>query len=428
MCVYVSGHSVGISNNIGTFLQLSDIHHDPEYAIGSPTNCFLGSTGMGCCRADSIPLDPPGSANKWGDFNCDMSDTFLDAALKWINNTFNNNPENSLDFAIVTGDLLHHKDLDYSIKSNTKNIKIFTDFMNKYFPYTFIIPIRGNHDSCPIDQQWKANETLSENIAKLWKPWFDDFDDDNTAYNTFKSYGYYTLQIVEGVYVIAIDTLWNDKNNIITHYETDPGNQYAWLEKTLSDYERRDADVWVLMHIPLGSGEMSNNASLKLQSMFARYNDTIKYIFAGHTHNDHFKFIRDDNNTIAGYLMIDASMESDHRNPSFRRYFYDRETFKILDYEQYVLNFTNQLENDEFVGFDLSYVFTKQYNVPDVSLSSYLSLDEKLAINESMFSAYYHNYTPLETYPICEDECRKNLLCEINYVNQYEYNNCLVNL
>ncbi len=138
--------------NIGSFIQLSDGHYDSLYAPNSPTNCLFGSTGLGCCRKDSIPLDPPGNASIWGDYNCDMSTLLLEKSLDWINKSLGN-----IDFYLKTGDWMHHHDVEYSVERNLQNIDAFTKIFNKYIPYSFVYPILGNHESFIIDQQYFVN-------------------------------------------------------------------------------------------------------------------------------------------------------------------------------------------------------------------------------------------------------------------------------
>ena len=105
-------------NNL-KILHITDIHYDPLYSTNSPTNCFLGNTGLGCCHKYDIPLKNSGKASKWGDYNCDLSYTFLDSTFKWIQKEF----YNTTQFIIYTGDSAGHHDFSNSLSVCEKIIK-----------------------------------------------------------------------------------------------------------------------------------------------------------------------------------------------------------------------------------------------------------------------------------------------------------------
>jgi len=78
------------------FGQISDIHYDPKYAVGSPTNCSLQTVGMTCCNIDSIPQIPYGSAGIVGEYSCDSSYNLVNMTLDF----FSGFP---MDFILWTG-------------------------------------------------------------------------------------------------------------------------------------------------------------------------------------------------------------------------------------------------------------------------------------------------------------------------------------
>lgn len=52
-----------------TFLHLSDIHLDLEYAVGTLAYC----DGEVCCREnEGYPTDPTLAAGQWGSLRCDL--------------------------------------------------------------------------------------------------------------------------------------------------------------------------------------------------------------------------------------------------------------------------------------------------------------------------------------------------------------------
>ena len=127
-------------------LHISDIHYDSRYHIGGVEHCYLGSTGLGCCRKNDIPLKPSGYANEWGSYNCDTPIKLLNESLKWISDHI------QIDKIIYTGDSVDHHDITQTIGHNLNEIGTVFTLFREYFPDTQLFHILGNHDTYPIDQ------------------------------------------------------------------------------------------------------------------------------------------------------------------------------------------------------------------------------------------------------------------------------------
>lgn len=83
------------SSNIGTFIQISDIHFDSRYKVGTNAECPRPL----CCR-EVCGVPPPGSraAGPWGDYNCDTPIPLLDNLFDQLNSL-----DPKPDFLIYTG-------------------------------------------------------------------------------------------------------------------------------------------------------------------------------------------------------------------------------------------------------------------------------------------------------------------------------------
>ena len=101
------------------FLHMTDVHLDPEYYPGSPDNCILGSTGIGCCRKYDIRKLPYHKASPWGDYKCDDSLKLVNSIFEYISK------EIELEFIFFTGDIVHHHLLAETPEGNMKNMKNF---------------------------------------------------------------------------------------------------------------------------------------------------------------------------------------------------------------------------------------------------------------------------------------------------------------
>jgi hypothetical protein len=270
---------------IATWLHLTDLHIDLLYNIGTPNNCWLASTGTGCCRNDSIPLKPYTSAGKWGDIQCDANLLAIENTFLWINNNLQK-PQHIK----ITGDLEGHADIDQIFNNlGMREIQTVTELVSRYFNKTKIYWSLGNHDTRIIDQlQCQFNKSeIGQNIINWWKPFLSE-----TAMITFKDYGYYKEEIGKignrKIYLISLNSLAFDKNNLLCHepYNTAEINQLDWLEETLNYINQTNGLVEIMGHIPPGSG--TDYFTNRFNDLVIRFYNVILNSYWGHKHYQYF--------------------------------------------------------------------------------------------------------------------------------------------
>lgn len=126
-------------------LQLSDLHFDLNYKPGAEAKC----RDPVCCQADSLRnprrrIKKP--AGYWGTIAaCDIPYWTIENMLKHISQT------EILDYIILSGDYMSHKDWSYSKKDHLKIISNLTNLINKYFPGTPVFWGIGNHEGVPVN-------------------------------------------------------------------------------------------------------------------------------------------------------------------------------------------------------------------------------------------------------------------------------------
>ena len=118
-----------------------------------------------------------------------------------------------------------------------------------------VIPIHGNHDTWPVDEEDFSTAGGSEaidSIAKYWTDWLDE-----EALAKYNEYGYYSMEIKlksgkavpPGSKVIAYNTNSCDALNFYVWGErSDPGHQFAWLEQELLEIEAQGGLAIMLGH------------------------------------------------------------------------------------------------------------------------------------------------------------------------------------
>ncbi len=367
------------------FYHISDIHLDPFYSVGSPSNCLFDDYGLTCCRNTSIGIKPYTFASEWGDFNCDLN-------IYTLNNTLRHISQTDDEFLIITGDIVSHHDFD--IFNNFESIVVFTNLVNHYIK-TPILPVLGNHDAFIVDQEWSINSTYLHKIADLWRPWLSEEE-----YNSFRVYGYYTRFDFFNYDWIVLNSLWYDDNNLSPLNKSMSEMQYTWLNNTLFNYNQTK-QTNILLHIPI------NPEYTRLKEIICMYSHKINYIYAGHTHHDHFKLVtcesglinpiinknNPNNKTIP--ILISPSVQTSYHLPSIRQY------LSFTDYIQWHL----PINATEYVK---SYQFSEMYSYDTREIQL---VRDKINSDNTTFQEYCKWYNP-GGKTNCAD--KSSFICEID--------------
>jgi hypothetical protein len=405
---------------IGTFLQITDIHFDAFYQEGSAANCFLGSTGLGCCRHSSISKSPHRIASRWGDYNCDSPRLFVEESLKWIAAN-----HATADFVIWNGDSVDHHDITQSLSDNVLEINTTTSLMKQYFKSgtTRIFPINGNHDTYPIDQL--GSEFNTTRISKYLNAMWQDMLPDDTARATFARGGYYLAPVIHSpdgtptLQLMVLNSLLYDSNNLLLLGHHDPSDQNVWIVRAFDTARAANTKIWIAGHIPLGSSETHTNFSNFFYKLCAEYSDVVQYSFWGHTHTDYYYLTFDAAGPV-GLSFVAPSMMNDHQLASYREYTYDKDTMKILDYKEYVANLTEIIANDT-LEYKLYYSARHDYGVAAVTPSEFYNLYLRMSHDDNLMDDYHKRHNPGNidvSSKTCDITCKQSYLKEIIDITQ----------
>jgi hypothetical protein len=411
--------------NYGMFLQITDTHLDLEYDVGSPATCWLGSTGLGCCRSYDIPIAPYSKAGPYGDHNCDSPLLLINGAFEWLSRQ-----QSQIDFVIWTGDSVDHHDFSDSPRKNLHNMKVSSQLFFDHLDGVQVYPSLGNHDTFPIDQLGPKpfNDFVMNEISDLWEPWLNNSDP--STMKTLRYAGYYTILMKKGFRLISLNSLYYDNHNVIFGKQNERTmNQWAWLNDTLSDARMNGEKVWIIGHIFPGAGEAATWFDTGFQDMFNKYKDIIIHNFWGHSHRDQFVLYRDQNDNVTGMGFICPSVQPDHQESSLRFYVYDRDTFEVMDYHDYTFDVVNATSHSpqQIINYNYYYSAKELYNLPDLSYKSWANLAEQFKTNSTLIDFYWDHYYPGHKNfdNPCDQRCQTILICEIMFINQTQYHACL---
>ena len=313
-------------------LQITDLHLDPKFKEGHSTECNKPI----CCRqAPTADQEKEGKVvGKYGfEGKCDIGE---DLFKSFVDDAF----ERKVDFVIWTGDNAPHdtwegsQDGVFDISRKLKNM-LDEKFKKNNIPVYYSL---GNHEKYPNDAFHDEEDYMLKNMADVYKDYLNE-----EAYETFKKYGYYSINYDKNLKIIAINCLACDSFNfnLFNSTKIHAKKMLSWLEEELKKAEEKNEYVYILNHFPLNGEFTLTECAKRFQALFDRYEYNIRGIFSGHTHRDDIEGITSyfDKNKIVNLNFVAPQLTTySSKLPSYRIYTIDAETKQVLDYEQFRFN------------------------------------------------------------------------------------------
>eukprot|EP01133_Synstelium_polycarpum_P018966 gene18966-22703_t len=294
---------------VGYFLQLTDIHFDPFYVVGSEPDCGLPL----CCR------DGNGTAGYFGDYACDLPIHTIKAILeeiKVLNETY------PISFIIYTGDNQPHDIWNQSVAKQIYATEEVSTLLINAFPSTPLFPSVGNHESWPSEEFiLPSKQWLLDTLNDVWAPFLG-----KDQLETVKKAGYYTSLLQKGLRVVSLNTydgdLYNFYNLLRKSNMDIKNNQTEWFINVMEQAESNDESVIIVGHIPCTLKSQTNDLwCLIYLTIVERFSPMIVAQIYGHTHLDQLIVYADaaTNSKPTGMSYVTPSITS-HLNhePSFR--------------------------------------------------------------------------------------------------------------
>ena len=345
-------------------LQMTDIHLDLDYKVGSKGECLSPL----CCR------DMPGAneniseeklAGKYGyegkcDINMDLLNSFVeDASTK------------NVDLIIWTGDNPPHDSWEVNSQEKVYDItkKIKEALEAKFKDTENDIPIfycLGNHEKYPNDNYRENEEDMLQKMADIYKGYLSP-----EAYESFKNYGYHSMNYKNtNLRIISLNCLLCDvfNFNLINSTKIHAKAMFEWLETELRKAEKNNEFVYIINHFPLNGGFTLTECSKRLHALFQRYQFNIRGIFSGHTHMDDLELISEYHNKdkIININYIAPQLTTfSGKLPSYRIYIIDEKTKQIVDFEQYRFDLDTS-NKEQKPHWELAYKASDFYGVENM--------------------------------------------------------------
>lgn len=419
LCLIFTAIAVECSDE-GYFWHVTDFHYDFTYH-GRQLSCN--------------PENRPDKPGQFGDFWCDSPWSLVNSSVREMADI-----KSEVDFVLWTGDTVFHgKDEDLSYMINANILENTTDILRDVLPHVPVYATFGNHDYFPNNQFPPNNNLLYNDTLKRWRQWINDPSQDEN----FRKGAYYTVKTSHGLRIIALNTnLYYTSNKAVLN-SSDPADQLAWLNVTLSQARESQEKVLVTAHIPPGVHTpngliwMHEVYHEPLVAILRDFTDTIVGMHFGHDHADGFKVLKNMKGKHSVPIFIAPSVTpwrykipdeiGPAHNPGIRLVKYDRTSGDHLDISQYYLNLEEANKAGRAV-WKLEYTTSSQYGLQSLTADHLLQLAEKTKEPTSdEFKNYWNFYTvspPANLKKPCNEDCHSSIICGFTEFDMTAFKSC----
>ncbi|GIQ86793.1 hypothetical protein KIPB_008714 [Kipferlia bialata] len=409
------------------FLLVNDVHADLWFKAGSDPNqrCINGT----------------GTAGVFGEHVCDTPFHALDAALQATAKAF---PDP--DFLLYLGDapphnLDPHGYMDLNDMDVIDSIDRVIGSLSAAYPETVpVFPILGNHDTYPEECLPLSGKARTDWLGRVGDVYERCSGMTAQSVATFKEYGWYTEPINDAATLVVMNTVYYDMMNFYVMFEgcsdrTAP-DQWTWLEDQLQTAEAEGKKVILALHRPVGYdaiqilSDFCVDASRTLEDILVRYSHVVPVSLAGHTHRDEWRVIRDPATDAPAHTIIVAPGATGYTvtNPGLRLVEWAPSTGEILGWTQLYWNIDLSNQYD-YLDLRVGYRTVEEYGARNINATVMDGINQRLVADDSAFSTFYGHLYVENIDPTSWSRTDRALaLCAIQYVNEPEYNQCLIDL
>merc|ERR1711970_436993 len=406
-------------------LQISDVHLDLSYTIGSNAGCDLPNC---CMDVTGIAEKPEDEAQYWGDYRCDLPAWTFRHVAEHIKET-----HGDIDYIIMTGDYPAHDVWLQSRQNNLMHTKTVVDTVNEFFTETPIFPSMGNHESFPCNSYPTSNVDGDGNPAWLYDTLADYFSSwlPEQQLEQFRVDGFYSIDFSPELKLIGVNSNMCLTYNFYLFLEwQDPGNELAWLIQELLASEQKGQKVHILSHIPPGNDDCLGAWGREFAKIISRFEGTVTAQFYGHTHNDEFMVFYDteDNSRAVNFGFVAPSVTTfTDLNPAYRIYTvdagYEGASYRVLESETYIFDMTaaNMAGQDVQPEWYKLYTATQDLNMDNLFPQSWDTLVRNMAVDADLYSKF-HNYYNQDRYQ--KTKAQYDVLCPLVTTSNLDRTKC----
>lgn len=342
--------------------------------------------------------------------------------------------------------ITHDNDRQHYRAFVLKTIQFLELQLRRRWPDTQILLTPGNDDDVCGDYTVEAGGAYLNDTAAITR---DLARGDEQLASDWKSLGSYAVSpaAVPGVTIVSLNSVFFSEKYEAQSFRdsckevqsTAPSQTFAWLEQTVSAAHQANQKVWLMFHIPPGidgygsahNHEGSCEANIvpmwvpewtaKFDSLLINYQGTIAASFAGHTHTDDFRVIRDGSDAKA-FVLVDPPISPVYdQNPAFR--IIDVRGSEVRDQT------TNYLTNLTSAGaqrgkWKKEYTFSREWKAKQLDAASLASIYDKIAIDDAARAHWLRLYNTSSSAAKVPPDTVRGLYCAIEGLGVGGYKNC----
>jgi len=425
--------------DVDYFWQVTDFHLDQHYGTAGPLGDFdyVGYYDYATCWNTT-------NTAKFGAHTCDSPLALVTSAADFIA-SYNPPDGGKVRFLLWTGDDTVHCDDAYSDKNTViEIISSLSQQLNKTgLP---VLPVQGNHDVYLADQ-FPGNgdeEGWVEVYQDTALAWQQNMITSTEAMAQFvTNYGAYKVKLeVEDWqspwWLIGLNTNLMYHSDHLSEGQEDPGSQLAFLLEALLMVREEGGKAIITAHVAPGiksrqdpgrpeHGSFYPELNSAFLDIVQQFTDVIEIQLYGHEHSDGLRLTPGPSLALMAPAVTpwDSSTPTDPRNPGLRLFQFEKDTGRILNYEQFFLNLT-QANEEGRADWQLEYDFLGYYGLDDMELDTVaglvasmetggLALEKFLQAGSGMANPYYQ----------CGDTCQREHYCGMASARYPDYAACI---
>ena len=451
----------------GLFLHLSDIHFDPFDAQGQDTQNLVDSLMKAKDVSEWVALFSALPRQQFPSSGADTNYPLLISALKAAGQ------HGTIDYVVFTGDYLRHNFVSTANMYRLNDDKTRSEFAARSVEFVNLmirkyvggagkeVPLVaaiGNNDSACNDYQLSPPNGTGSHATD--EPFLDGVGaallaNNPTSRGDFEKGGYYLIRHpnpnVRNHDFVVLSVFWArnyeikcgptsfpnacDSFNGIPD-DTPGGAALCWLSDTLKVERQAGRKVTLVMHIPPGVDGFAHSQFWKSQhatgfgNIANAYRDILNYGYAGHTHEDEFRVLADQQGAAHLAVHMAPSVTAWRGNwPAFTVFTYDTTSGDAVDYVTYRLQGGSQRGDGTAAKWNQIYAFSQTYGQYGIDKYDLVSLKKLADVIDpfpfqqqnsvcSDFMTYYnYNGTTAAT-------CTRNIACALNNPAQTAYDAC----
>lgn len=364
------------ADRAGMFLLFSDVHFDPFADPGTVKALAAApASAWGGILAGAGPAYSPYGQ----DSNNALFQSFLDDMASRAPRP---------DFLLFPGDLLCHRfwttypqltgdsSREGLLSFIGKTAEYFLTEVTRRFPEAPLYLALGNNDSFEGDYRIVPNSPyLSVTASIIAQRALKNEADRAPFLESYPGYGCYSLPLPGSgnARIIVFNNIFWTRN-----YPNQGAGRPVldYLDQQLTAAGRKGESVWLLSHVPPGDNSKASAAKFlkkgkdeyfplladtwsdALANLLVTHSRTVKASFCGHVHRDEFRLVYPKGRDLpAASVRLGPSISPiTGNNPGYQVYFYDRQSFELLDTAVHYLDIGSHRP-----GWDVEYRYSQAY-------------------------------------------------------------------